>query len=440
MGVYSSIEGVRLDEAGLDQSAVSPGLPDPACPSPRRSATARHLGGVALHPAARQRRRDRRPGAACATSATCGGGTGCCCPRTPPSARCTTGSRTTCRPSRRSCACRPGGCRPAEAASAPWRRPSGGCARIAVVHEILSRDTDRRGRLQRHPPVAGPHGRGPGPRRPAGADHLPRARPGELPAVGRHAAGGGPHRAAAERGRARLAGRSGEALVDGRRRGRTVAGRRRAAPHRRRAAGHGPRQRGRPARRLLDRRPSSLGLSIVRDLVGTQMGGTIAMRSDGGTVVELVIPVDHAGDGPRDSETWRHRAGGVSALAGANDARSGRVVQADLGESRRPRRAGLERQRLRRRWRCRASQALRSLRRSSSEVPPQMPDSWLVARANSRQDCWASHCRAHRLGRSICSIAGPGAADRERTGRDRCPGTRPDLASRRRPTRYCGSR
>lgn len=35
---------------------------------------------------------------------------------------------------------------------------------------------------------------------------------------------------------------------------------------------------------------SSLGLSIVRSLVGSQLGGTISMRTDGGTVVELVIP------------------------------------------------------------------------------------------------------------------------------------------------------
>ena len=41
---------------------------------------------------------------------------------------------------------------------------------------------------------------------------------------------------------------------------------------------------------------SSLGLSIVRGLVGTQMGGTITMRSEGGTIVELVIPVDHPND------------------------------------------------------------------------------------------------------------------------------------------------
>ena len=41
---------------------------------------------------------------------------------------------------------------------------------------------------------------------------------------------------------------------------------------------------------------STLGLSIVRDLVGTQLGGTISMRTDGGTVVELVIPVDHVAE------------------------------------------------------------------------------------------------------------------------------------------------
>jgi nitrogen fixation/metabolism regulation signal transduction histidine kinase len=41
---------------------------------------------------------------------------------------------------------------------------------------------------------------------------------------------------------------------------------------------------------------SSLGLSIVRGLVGTQMGGTITMRNDGGAVVDVVIPVDHPTD------------------------------------------------------------------------------------------------------------------------------------------------
>jgi two-component sensor histidine kinase len=37
---------------------------------------------------------------------------------------------------------------------------------------------------------------------------------------------------------------------------------------------------------------STLGLSIVRGLIGSQMGGTISMRNEGGTIVELVIPLD----------------------------------------------------------------------------------------------------------------------------------------------------
>jgi two-component system, sensor histidine kinase PdtaS len=40
----------------------------------------------------------------------------------------------------------------------------------------------------------------------------------------------------------------------------------------------------------------SLGLSIVRSLVGTQLAGSISMRSDHGTVVELRIPVDAPAD------------------------------------------------------------------------------------------------------------------------------------------------
>ncbi|MDQ1392528.1 MAG: two-component system, sensor histidine kinase PdtaS [Acidimicrobiaceae bacterium] len=35
---------------------------------------------------------------------------------------------------------------------------------------------------------------------------------------------------------------------------------------------------------------TSLGLSIVRDLVRTQLGGTIEMRTDGGTVVDVIVP------------------------------------------------------------------------------------------------------------------------------------------------------
>jgi two-component sensor histidine kinase len=45
---------------------------------------------------------------------------------------------------------------------------------------------------------------------------------------------------------------------------------------------------------------STLGLSIVRGLIGTQLGGTISMRNDGGTVVELAVPVDQASDDLED--------------------------------------------------------------------------------------------------------------------------------------------
>ena len=68
-----------------------------------------------------------------------------------------------------------------------------------------------------------------------------------------------------------------------------------------------------------------------------------------------------------------------------------------------------------------ASHALRSLRRSSSEVPPQMPDSWLVARANSRHGSTASHDLAHALGRFDLLDGGSGRPDGEEEVRFRVP-------------------
>jgi two-component sensor histidine kinase len=41
---------------------------------------------------------------------------------------------------------------------------------------------------------------------------------------------------------------------------------------------------------------TSLGLSIVRDLVRTQLGGRIEMRTDGGTIVDVTIPTLPQGD------------------------------------------------------------------------------------------------------------------------------------------------
>ncbi len=40
----------------------------------------------------------------------------------------------------------------------------------------------------------------------------------------------------------------------------------------------------------------SLGLSIVRSLVGTQLGGTISMHNEGGAVAQLIIPLDGIDD------------------------------------------------------------------------------------------------------------------------------------------------
>ena len=57
--------------------------------------------------------------------------------------------------------------------------------------------------------------------------------------------------------------------------------------------------------------------------------------------------------------------------------------------------------------RCLASQALRSLRRSSSVVPPQTPASWLVARANSRHSSLTGQAVQIRRAVSIWSRAGP---------------------------------
>src|SRR3954463_2656993 len=57
--------------------------------------------------------------------------------------------------------------------------------------------------------------------------------------------------------------------------------------------------------------------------------------------------------------------------------------------------------------RCWASQTLRSLRRSSSVAPPQIPASWLVARANSRHSSLTVHAPQILRAVSICSTAGP---------------------------------
>ena len=136
-------------------------------------------------------------------------------------------------------------------------------------------------------------------------------------------------------------------------------------------------------------RSTGLGLSIVRTLVTTELMGTISLER-----------------GPTTGAAAGHRGRGLDVP----------VVERAVTASR-PRRdtdllpAGQEvggqetEVQAERRWR--ATYCLRSWRRSSSEVPPHTPESWLVARAYSRHGAWASHCRQTALAFSICSMAGP---------------------------------
>ena len=84
-------------------------------------------------------------------------------------------------------------------------------------------------------------------------------------------------------------------------------------------------------------RVRGLGLSIVQSLVTTELGGSMEMRSGPGTCVRLTIP-----------------------LPAEERRRSDQAPQAPVRLAAR---------------RCSATHVLRSLRRSSSVVPPQMPAS-----------------------------------------------------------------
>ena len=161
-------------------------------------------------------------------------------------------------------------------------------------------------------------------------------------------------------------------------------------------------------------RTTSLGLSIVRDLVVSQLEGTIAMEPDAGV---------------RGGGTGGDRGAGARiSVPGAGAPVKGAGVP-----------AAAMAQRAARCERRAASHALRSLRRSSSEVPPQTPDSWLVAEgeveaglqglAASGRPAWPP--RSGRRPARSCR--------RERRGPARCCGRRPRDASRLRPSRRSGS-
>ncbi len=155
------------------------------------------------------------------------------------------------------------------------------------------------------------------------------------------------------------------AAIEGR-----VAGRARA--RRRRAGGRRGRRRRRAPGRLRPGGVAGLGLSIVHTLVTTEMGGSIELRDEHGARA--------CGCGSRSPPT-----GG----RGVREAASYAVA------------------------RCSATQALRSLRRSSSVVPPQIPASWLVARANSRHSRATWQAVQMRRAVSICSSGVAGDPDRE---------------------------
>ncbi len=125
MGMYSQIEGRRLTDLGIEESAIEWALASalPVVEEVER----RPDVTVLLHCIPLIQAQDVTGCIVLLRDVTdSAASTGCCSPRTPPSARSTTGSRTTSRPSRPCCGCRPGGCRPA---AGGWRcsRPSAGC-------------------------------------------------------------------------------------------------------------------------------------------------------------------------------------------------------------------------------------------------------------------------------------------------------------------------
>ena len=212
---------------------------------------------------------------------------------------------------------------------------------------------------------------------------------GTLPAGGGHAAGGGAHRAAAERRRPRL-----PASATCRRHGQVRSSSTATAP--------------------------ALPLRVIDDGVGLPEGFASSVdrpravdRADAGaselTGTIDIAPGDGAGERPGTCRHHPDRPRTVvtrSRVAGRRRAerprRSGPLGGADRSE-----RGGQEA------LRCWASQARRSLRRSSSEVPPQTPESWLVTRANSRQAASAAQLAAHGLGLGDLLDGRPGGADRE---------------------------
>ena len=209
---------------------------------------------------------------------------------------------------------------------------------------------------------------------------------GFLPGHGGHAAVGGAQRAAAERHRPRLPAETSTSRPSRAGWWSTLEQRRRAAcgPRWSTTASGSPRasrSTAPPASACRSCAPSSRRSWPAR----SRSSGAPATATGPGTVVRLDVPV--AAPRVTRTRTARRRATAPCGGRGPRDRKRWRGGQAV------------------RRWR--ATYCLRSWRRSSSEVPPHTPESWLVARAYSRHGAWASHWRHTALAFSICSMAGP---------------------------------
>ena len=138
-----------------------------------------------------------------------------------------------------------------------------------------------------------------------------------------------------------------------------------------------------------------LGLSIVRTLVTSELAGTIE-RAAGRRRPGHGRPHRGPDRDPPGVTAQNEESGQVLPVSGSSCPQSGWVGRRGSCE----RWGQLA-------WRWRAIHARRILRRSSSEVPPQTPESWFVTRANSRQGAWTSHWPHTALAWAICSMAGP---------------------------------
>ena len=144
---------------------------------------------------------------------------------------------------------------------------------------------------------------------------------------------------------------------------------------------------GLPDGLLASTRPTGLGLSIVRTLVTTELAGTHrAVRRGDGTGTES-----------SRGTVGRHRGYRLPDRCGLPLTGEVPVVGSSSGE----RGAGA------------ASYWRRSLRRSSSEVPPQTPESWLVVEGELEARGLGVALAAHGLGRLDLLDRRAGRADRE---------------------------